>query len=81
MSPTYEPSSFELPEISTYVPSVSAATDIAACPSSLTADDPSALPSPTSSPPQSVTLLASSLDGSPCVPTVGLYCTFQGAVL
>ena len=33
-------------------------------------------------PPQSVTLLASSLDGSPCVPAVGLYYyTFQDTVL
>ena len=50
MSPTYEPLNFELPKISTCVPSVSGVTDIAACPPSLTADDPSALPSPTSYP-------------------------------
>ena len=46
-------------------------------------DNPSALPSPTSSASlQSVTLLACSLDASPCVPAVGLYyCTFHGTLL
>ena len=47
----------------------------AACPLSLVADDPSAQPSPPSSPSSSVTLL------SPCVPAIVVYyCTFQGTV-
>ena len=62
------------------MPSVSGMSEIAACPLSPIADDPSALPSPTSSPYSS--LLACSLDASPCMPAVALhYCTFQGMVL
>ena len=44
-----------------------------ACPPSPVADDPSALPSPTSSPSSSVTLLACSLDASPWMLAVPLY--------
>ena len=50
-SPTYEPSSCELSKMRTCIPSTSGVSEIAACPSSPIADDPSALPSPTSSPP------------------------------
>ena len=50
-SSTYEPSSCELSKIWTCVPSTSGMSETAACPpSSPIADDPSALPSPTSSP-------------------------------
>ena len=64
------------------VPSTSGMSAISACPPSPIADDPSALPPPTSSPFQSVTLLACSLDASPCMPAVVLhYCTFQGTGL
>ena len=63
------------------MPSMSGVNDIAACPLSPIADYPSALPSPMSSV-SSVTLLACSLDASPCMPAVVLfYCTFQGTVL
>ena len=57
-------------------------SDIAACPPSPIADDPSALPSPTSFPClQSVTLLTCSLVASPWMPAVVLYyCTLQGTV-
>ena len=49
---------------------------------SAVADDPSALPSPTSLPLQSVTLLACSLTASSCMPAAVLcYCAFQGPVL
>ena len=58
------------------VPSVSSMSDTAACPP-LFADDPSALPSPTLSLLQSVTLVACPLDASPSVPGAVLYyCTF-----
>ena len=66
------------------VPSTSGVSEIAACPPSAIADDPSALPSPSHllSLLQSVTLLACSLDASPCMPAVVLYyCIFQGTVL
>ena len=56
------------------VPSVSSVSDIAACPP-LFADDPSALPSPTLSLLQSVTLLACPLDASPSVPGAARCCT------
>ena len=65
------------------VPSWSGMSGIAACPPSPIADDPSALPSPTSFPRlQSVTLLTCSLDARPCMLAVVLYySTFQGTVL
>ena len=60
------------------VPSMSGVSEIAACPQSPTADNPSGLPSPTSSLLQSVTLLACSLYASPCMSAVvPYYCTFQ----
>ena len=49
-SPTYEPSSCELSKMRTCVPLMSGVSEIAACLPSPIADDPSALPSPTSSP-------------------------------
>ena len=49
----------------TCVPSTAGVSEIAACPPSPIAGDPSALPSPTSSLSSSVTLLACSLDASP----------------
>ena len=49
-SPTYEPSSCKFSKMRTCVPSTSGVSEIAACPPSPIADDPSALPSPTSSP-------------------------------
>ena len=55
------------------VPSTSGMSEISACPPSPIVDDPSALPPPTSSPFQSVTLLDCSLDASPCMPAVVLY--------
>ena len=57
----------------TCVPSVSGMSEIAACPPSPIADDPSALPPPPPLPPPSVTRLACSLDASPCMPAVVLY--------
>ena len=64
------------------VPSKLDASEIAACPLSPIADDPLALPSPTPSILQSVTLLACSLNASPCMQTVVLYyCIFQGTEL
>ena len=64
------------------VPSTSGTSEIAACPPPPIADDPSALPSHLLSLLQSITLLACSLDASPCMPAVVLYyCTFQGTVL
>ena len=63
------------------VPSTSGVSETAACPPSLIADDPSALPSPTLFLFRSVTLLACSLDATPCIPAVVLYyCIFQGTV-
>ena len=57
---------------------MSGVSEIAACPQSPTADNPSGLPSPTSSLLQSVTLLACSLYASPCMSAVvPYYCTFQ----
>ena len=54
----------------------------AACPPSPVAEDPSALPCPTSSPYQAVTLPACSLNASPWMPAaVPHHCTFQGTVL
>ena len=49
------------------VPSTSGVSETAACPPSLIADDPSALPSPTLFLFRSVTLLACSLDATPCI--------------
>ena len=49
----------------TCVPSMGGVSEIAACPPSPIAGDPSLLPSPTSSLSSSVTLLACSLDASP----------------
>ena len=61
-------------------PTTSGVSEIAACPLSPIADN-SALPSPTSSLPP-VTLLACSLDASPCVPAVAPhYYNFQGTIL
>lgn len=71
-SSTYRPSSWELSKMSTCVPSVSGMSDIAACPLSPIADDPSAWPSPPPRAPPSVILLACSLHVSPCVPNVVL---------
>ena len=48
-------------------------SEIAACPLSPIADDPSALPSLPPLPPPSVTILACSLDASPCMPAAVLY--------
>ena len=48
-SPIYKPSSQELSKMQTCVPSVTNMNEIAACPPSPIADDPSALPSLTSS--------------------------------
>ena len=54
----------------------------AACPLSPIADDPSALPSPTSSPSSSQELLLCSLDARLCIPAVVLYyCALQGTIL
>ena len=50
MSPTYEPSNYEFTKMRTCVPSMSGVNEIAACPPSPTAEEPSALPSPISSP-------------------------------
>ena len=64
------------------MPSTSDINDIAACPLSSTADSPSALPSPSSSLLQSVTLLACSLNAHPYMLAIVLYyCTLQGTVL
>ena len=49
-SPTYKPSSFELPKTQSHLPSTSSLSEIVACPQSPTADELSLLPSPTSSP-------------------------------
>ena len=54
------------------VSSMSGMSEIVTCLLSPIVDDPSALPSATSSPSSSVTLLSLSLDASPCVPA--LYC-------
>ena len=61
----------------------SGVSETAAYPPSPIADDPSALPSShLLSLLQSVTLLFCSLDASPCMPAITLYCyTFQGTVL
>ena len=61
---------------------MSGMTEITACPPFPIADNPSALPSPTRfSLPQSVTLLACSLNTSPCRPAVTVYYwTCQGTV-
>ena len=61
------------------VPSSSDVSEITACPPSPIADDTSVLPFPTSSPSssQSVTLLACSLNASPCMPAVVLYCKIK----
>ena len=58
----------------TCIPSMSGVIETAACPPSPIADDPSALPSPSSSPSssQSVTLLACSLGASPRMSAVVL---------
>ena len=54
----------------------------AACPPSPIADNPSALPSPTSSPSSSQELLLCSLDARLCIPAVVLYyCALQGTIL
>ena len=75
---TYEPSRYELSKLQMRVTSASDVSEIAACPLSPIADDPLALPSSTPSILQSVTLLACSLNASPCMPTVVLYyCIFQ----
>ena len=65
------------------VPSTSGVSEIATYPPSPIADDSSAVPiSHLLSPLQSLTLLAYSLDASPCMLAVVLYyCTFQGTVL
>ena len=56
-------------------------SEIAACPLSPFANNPSALPSPTSSLLQSGTPFSWSFDASPCMPTVVLYYyTLQGAM-
>ena len=79
---TAKPSGFKLSEMWSWVPSASGVSETAARPPSPVADSPSALPSPPPlSPPvsnassreESVTLLACSLDASPCVPAVALY--------
>ena len=67
--PTYKPSHFELSKMGMCVLSTSGMSDVAACPPSPVAGDPSVLPSSLL---QSVTLLAWSLDASPCMPAVVL---------
>ena len=63
------------------VPSTSGMREIAAYPLVPIAADPLALPSPTSSLLQSVTLLAGLLNASPCIPAgVLYYCIFQGTI-
>ena len=64
------------------VPSTTGVSEIAACPPSPIADNPSALPSPTFSPSSSqLTLLACSPNASTCMPAVVLYyCAFQGTI-
>ena len=47
---TYKPSSCKLSKMQTCVPPTTSTSETAACPPSLVADDPSALPSPPSSP-------------------------------
>ena len=66
-----------------HVPSMSGLSGIAACPPSRIADDPSALPSLTSSASssQSVTLLDCPLNASPGTAVVPYYCTFRGTEL
>ena len=54
------------------MPSKSGMSDIAACPPSPIADDPSAVPSPPLPPPVTNSS-ACSLDASPCMPAVVLY--------
>ena len=49
-APTYKSSGYELPKMWNCVPSTSGVSKTAACPPSPVADDPSVLPSPTSSP-------------------------------
>ena len=64
------------------VPSVSGVSEIAACPPSPIADNPSSLPSPhLLSLLQSVTLLACSLNASPSMPAVVLYCKMKNVLL
>ena len=62
------------------VRSTSDTRDTAARPPSPTADHPSALPYPTSSP-HSAAVLVCPLDASPCPAVVLDYCTFPGTVL
>ena len=64
------------------MPSTSGMSEIAVCCPSSVAESPSALPSPACPPSSRRSLLACSLDTSPCMPAVALYChTFQGTGL
>ena len=64
------------------VPSTSGVSEITAFPLAPIADDPAALPSPSSSPSSSQQLFLLFTHASPCMLAVVLcYCTFQGTVL
>ena len=68
--PTYKPPHFELSKMRMCVPSTSGVSDAAACLPPSVAGDPLVLPSSLL---QSVTLLAWSLNASPCMPAVLQY--------
>ena len=78
ISSLQEPSSCELSKRRTCFPSMSGVSDTAACPPSHTADDPSALPPPTSSPSSSQYLF---LPVHAMPAAVLHYCNFQSTVL
>ena len=72
-SPRYEPSSCTLWKMQRCVPSTSGINDMAACPPSPIADDPSALPSPASSP----SLISNSSSCAFWQPLYAGYCPVQ----